>query len=380
MATESNNVQENDACPTNGVDGQQATAEGTDDKSKSQRLPRWTRQETLILIEGKQVAENQGQKGHRSISVFGLDQLESKWDTVSSFCRGRGVNRGPVKCRKRWSNLVGDFRKIKTWDSQVKEEAKSFWMLGNDSRREKKLPGFFDREVYDILDGKASTATAYPPTLVTITADAKHENGVEPAVAEGEDGEEAEEEAAEAEDGLFSDFRQLVHEGNVRSKENVGAADSPTKTVPAPMPMPISVRMCTETDSDEKCLEYDLALKYKSLLISDRPQKQCQPFSQAYSDQGVTKQKQQGSNFWRGSLSQEGWKRRRLALDGCEDTNLEERFVKVLEKNSNMLNAQLEAQNMNYQLDREQRKEQNDSLVGALSKITDALGMIANKL
>ncbi|KAF5932828.1 hypothetical protein HYC85_028999 [Camellia sinensis] len=343
MATESNNVQENDACPTHGVDGQQATAEGTDDKSKSQRLPRWTRQETLILIEGKQVAENQGQKGHRSISVFGLDQLESKWDTVSSFCRGHGVNRGPVKCRKRWSNLVGDFRKIKTWDSQVKEEAKSFWMLGNDSRREKKLPGFFDREVYDALDGKASTATAYPPTLVTITADAKRENGVEPAVAEGED-EEEEEEAAEAEDGLFSDFQQLVHEGNGRSKENVGAADSPTKTVPAPMPMPIS-------------------------------EKQYQPFSQAYYDQGVTKQKQQGLNFWRGSLSQEGWKRRRLALDGCE-----ERFIKVLEKNSNMLNAQLEAQNINYQLDREQRKEQNDSLVGALSKITDALGMIANKL
>ncbi|KAL7161946.1 hypothetical protein ACSBR2_042427 [Camellia fascicularis] len=335
MATESNNVQENDACPTNGVDGRQATAEGTDDQTKTQRLPRWTRQETLILIEGKQVAENRGQKGHRSISVFGSDQLESKWDTVSSFCRGRGVNRGPVKCRKRWSNLVGDFRKIKTWDSQVKEEAKSFWMLGNDSRREKKLPGFFDREVYDILDRKASTATAYPPTLVTITADAKHESGVEPAVAEGEDEEEEEEEAAEAEDGLFSDFQQLVHEGNGRSKENVGAADSPTKTVPAPMPMPIS---------------------------------------------GVTKQKQQASNFWRGSLSQEGRKRRRLALDGCEDTNLEERFIKVLEKNSNMLNAQLEAQNINYQLDREQRKEQNDSLVGALSKITDALGMIANKL
>ncbi|KAI7984801.1 Trihelix transcription factor ASR3 [Camellia lanceoleosa] len=340
MATESNNVQENDACPTNGVDGQQATAEGTDDKSKSQRLPRWTRQETLILIEGKQVAENRDQKGHQSISVFGSDQLESKWDTVSSFCRGRGVNRGPVKCRKRWSNLVGDFRKIKTWDSQVKEEAKSFWMLGNDSRREKKLPGFFDREVYDVLDGKASTATAYPPTLVTTTADAKHENGVEPAVAEGEDEEEEEEEAAEAGDGLFSDFRQLVHEGNGRSKENVGVADSPTKTVPAPMPMPIS---------------------------------------------GVTKQKQQGSNFWRGSLSQEGWKRRRLALDGlaldgCEDTNLEERFIKVLEKNSNMLNAQLVAQNINYQLDREERKEQNDSLLGALSKITDALGMIANKL
>ena len=54
-----------------------------------------------------------GQKGHRSGSVCGSDQLEFKWDAVSSFCREYGVNRGPVQCRKRWSNLVGDFRKIK---------------------------------------------------------------------------------------------------------------------------------------------------------------------------------------------------------------------------------------------------------------------------
>ena len=79
-------------------------------------------------------------------------------------------------------------------------------------------------------------------------------------------------------------------------------------------------------------------------------------------------------------MSQEGWKKKRLSLDGCGDTNLEEQLVKVLEKNSSLLNAQLEAQNMNYQLDREQRKDQNDSLVAALSKIRDALGRIVDKL
>ncbi|PSS07620.1 Trihelix transcription factor [Actinidia chinensis var. chinensis] len=333
MAPETNDVHELDAHPTNGVNGKQATIEGTNDKSKSQRHPRWTRQETLILIEGKQIAENRGRKRHISGSVCGLDQLESKWDAVSSFCREYGVNRGPVQCRKRWSNLVGDFRKLKAWESQVKGTAESFWMMRNDVKREKKLPSFFDREVYDVLDGRAFTATAYPLTLVTITADAKYGNGLEAVVEEEEDvGEEAEAVFDSTRDvasknGMLSDFQQLEQEGNGRCPEKQA------KTVPSPMP------------------------------ISD-----------------TRKGKQLGLNSWRGSMSQEGWKKKRLSLDGCGDTNLEEQLVKVLEKNSSLLNAQLEAQNMNYQLDREQRKDQNDSLVAALSKIRDALGRIVDKL
>ncbi|KAL8225919.1 hypothetical protein R6Q57_018476 [Mikania cordata] len=43
-----------------------------------------------------------------------------------------------------------DFKKIKEWESQITKEAESFWAMRNDMRRERKLPGFFDREVYDI--------------------------------------------------------------------------------------------------------------------------------------------------------------------------------------------------------------------------------------
>ncbi|KAG5584919.1 hypothetical protein H5410_045353 [Solanum commersonii] len=42
--------------------------------------------------------------------------------------------------------------KIKEWESKTKEETKSFWMMRNDFKREKKLPGFFDKQVFDILD------------------------------------------------------------------------------------------------------------------------------------------------------------------------------------------------------------------------------------
>ena len=75
-------------------------------------------------------------------------------------------------------------------------------------------------------------------------------------------------------------------------------------------------------------------------------------------------------------MIQEGLKRRRLPIDGSEDNN----WAKILERNSNMLCSQLEAQNINYQLDRDQRKEQADSLVASLNKLTDALVRIANKL
>ena len=77
--------------------------------------------------------------------------VEPKWAAVSAYCKRHGVNRGPVQCRKRWSNLAGDYKKIKEWERGDKNE--SFWGMRNDLRREKRLPGFFDREVYDILDG-----------------------------------------------------------------------------------------------------------------------------------------------------------------------------------------------------------------------------------
>ncbi|KAL6996838.1 hypothetical protein U1Q18_006966 [Sarracenia purpurea var. burkii] len=241
MAPETNDVRENDACPNDGVERHhQAKVGGSDNKSKTSRHPRWTRQETLILIEGKQVAENRGRKSYRSSSVFGSDQLESKWDAVSLFCREHGVSRGTMQCRKRWSNLIGDFKKIKTWESsQVKEEYESFWVMRNDLRREKKLPGFFDREIYDVLDGRAFTATAYPLTLVKITADAKYVNGMEAVVAEEVDDEEEEDGAragfdrcryVTAEDGVFSTIQQLVQEGNGRS--SLEKQVNPKKTVP----------------------------------------------------------------------------------------------------------------------------------------------------
>lgn len=91
---------------------------------------------------------------------------------------------------------------------------------------------------------------------------------------------------------------------------------------------------------------------------------------------GEAKEKFPGSIARTGCMIQKGLKRRRLSIDGSEDHN----WAKILERNSIMLSSQLESQNINYQLDRDQRKEQADSLLATLNKLTDALVRIANKL
>lgn len=93
----------------------------------------------------------------------------------------------------------------------------------------------------------------------------------------------------------------------------------------------------------------------------------------------MTAKGKQTCMLWRRSIFQ-GVKRQRLSSDGCEGMNLNHKLIKVMEKNTLILNAQLDTQNMNSQLEREQQKGQSDQLVSALSKISDALTRIADKL
>ncbi|XP_027352058.1 trihelix transcription factor ASR3-like isoform X2 [Abrus precatorius] len=192
----------NGAPPSSAVDG--------DDGRPAARLPRWTRQEILVLIQGKSDAESRFKPGRGGGSAFGSS--EPKWALVSSYCKKHGVNREPVQCRKRWSNLAGDYKKIKEWESQARDETESFWLMRNDLRRERKLPGYFDREVYDILD---SPSTAPPPPVEapsTVVDEEVHLYDSNRRVG--------------GEDGLFSDCEK---------DEVLGTA----KDVPAPVPISV---------------------------------------------------------------------------------------------------------------------------------------------
>ncbi|KAI4343451.1 hypothetical protein L6164_010796 [Bauhinia variegata] len=341
---------------TNGVDIRPPSTDGGDDGSKAPRLPRWTRQEILVLIQGKRDAENRFRGGRAAGLPFGSGQVEPKWASVSSYCKKHGVNRGPVQCRKRWSNLAGDYKKIKEWESHIREESESFWVLRNDLRREKKLPGFFDREVYDILDSGSQApvlALSLAPSPATVT---------EP-VEKGKDGEAltAEETEVYTErlydsnrsgtggDGLFSDFEQ-EEEGASLEKE---AARKNVLAIPAPIP-----------------------ISEKQYQPSLRP---CQVEDNAQGGSNE-KQGQGGSNPEMGSTSQGVRKRKRFKTDGGEEEDLQSQLVDVLERNGKMLSTHLEAQNLNFRLDIEQRKDHARNLVAVLDKLADALSRIADKL
>lgn len=92
-----------------------------------------------------------------------------------------------------------------------------------------------------------------------------------------------------------------------------------------------------------------------------------------------------GSNIYSGyqreTLFNDGFKRKRSSPDNSEETaDFTEDVIKVLRRNSNILKAHLGAQNINTQLARDQQKQQTDSLVSALGRLTDAITKIADKL
>ncbi|KAL2484421.1 Homeodomain-like superfamily protein [Abeliophyllum distichum] len=328
------------------ADGRQHSA---DDANKVARLPRWTRQEILVLIQGKRVAENRVRRGRASGLAFGSAQVEPKWASVSSYCKRHGVNRGPVQCRKRWSNLAGDFKKIKEWESKIREETESFWVMRNDLRRERKLPGFFDREVYDILDGggggggeeegASGLALALAPSTVAAGDEGGQEVEAEALFDSGR--------SAAADDGLFSDFEQSVQEevGGIpgRGKETA------VKGIPAPTPISVA-------------------------------EKQYQPFPQESPAQGTSHEKQTASEPEIRDPEDRKKRKRNETDEERETTNMQHRLIEALERNGKFLSSQLEVQNTHLQLDREQRKDHVNSLITVLNKLADALGRIADKL
>lgn len=198
-----------------------STVNGGEDGKPTARLPRWTRQEILVLIQGKSDAESRFKPG-RNGSGFGSS--EPKWALVSSYCKKHGVNRGPIQCRKRWSNLAGDYKKIKEWETQVRDETESFWLMRNDLRRERKLPGYFDREVYDILDSPSVAVAAAAAAAATVLPVAV---SVSEAVGDEEVHIYDSNRKVSGEDGLFSDFE----------KDEILVS---SKDVHVPSPVPIS--------------------------------------------------------------------------------------------------------------------------------------------
>ena len=101
-----------------------------------------------------------------------------------------------------------------------------------------------------------------------------------------------------------------------------------------------------------------------------------------FSEAGTSKDKQPEQSTERDAPSQQGGQKRPRTDEeaGEGTTDLQSKLIEILDRNSRMVAAQLEAQNINSRLDREQRKDQVGSLLGVLGKVADALYRIADKL
>lgn len=75
-------------------------------------------------------------------------------------------------------------------------------------------------------------------------------------------------------------------------------------------------------------------------------------------------------------------RKRKHPLNASEEEHdeIKSHLLALLENNSRILAAHVQSQNLNSQLDRDQRKEHADSLVAVLGKLADALGRIADRL
>ncbi|GKV17423.1 hypothetical protein SLEP1_g27937 [Rubroshorea leprosula] len=335
----------------------------TNDGTQTMKHPRWTREETIVLIQGKNaIEENLLREGQQQ------GQNEPKWYLVSLYCKQHGVDREAVQCRKRWNTLIGEYKKIKTWESQIREGADSFWVMRAKLKRERKLPNSFDKEVYDAFEGKRSAVAAIP-LATEMGSDIANEatgweeetgddNAKEATAMEEETGDEVAEAVfdcghshAIAEEGLFSNYEQPGQEDIVQGfeKENIETSGITTKTVNGLSP-------------NSELEAYRIFLLFFCFYAADK-----------------VKGKNPASSEWTGSMTEDGLKHGWSSLDGCVDAKLDQ-LIKVLERNGSLINEQIQAQNTNCQLDRDQGKEHTESLIAAINKLTEAVVKIANKL
>ena len=139
-----------------------------------------------------------------------------------------------MQCRKRWSNLAGDYKKIKEWErAAAASREPSFWAMRNDARRERRLPGFFDREVYDILEGRGRA--------ILEDRSARNAAAEEPPAVCVEEGKEA-----EVPEAVFDSGRPATEEALFSEDEEEEEEDAPAVAPPPPPPPVIAVPVSGE--------------------------------------------------------------------------------------------------------------------------------------
>ncbi|CAM6127947.1 unnamed protein product [Calypogeia fissa] len=286
-----------------------------DSGDKRYRNPRWSLHESLILLAAKKKQEDDfGMVPKASVRTTSADE---RWETISAYCRTQGCDRNAYQCRKRWSALLGDFKRIRDWQKISRE---TYWLMKNEKRKENKLPAIFDHELFANMEtwvgkrwGKKSDAG--PDGLVDCSPPA---NG-----------------------GLLSDVDH-VQDGHMEPDSPMGGCQRNTI-----LPPEFGKNLRQEMPSDST------ARKKRKRSVN-----------------GDTTSDYKGQQL--AAVFKSSVKAMQAAL--AENTQIQ------IRAHQKAIQAQIEAHNLNSELDRIQRKEQGESLVGVLGKLAEAWGKIAEKL
>ncbi|XP_042373179.1 trihelix transcription factor ASR3-like isoform X2 [Zingiber officinale] len=136
----------NDAAWSSRMGGERAGGNGG---AVGHRPPRrrWWNREILVMLEGKRAVEA------RDRDPFVAVPAETKWEAVSSYCRQKEVYRSSEQCRRRWGTLMNGYRKIRAWETRDGAAAgNSYWTMGSQERKDRRLPGIFEGMLYRILE------------------------------------------------------------------------------------------------------------------------------------------------------------------------------------------------------------------------------------
>lgn len=297
-------------------------------KAKRIASPRWSKHETLVMIEAKRKHELELQKTN---GLKGRPQQLTdfnKWDLVSSSCRAVGIDRDGKMCRKRWFNLLTEFKKIRDWCKTNRVE--EFWTMSGDERREKKLPTGFDQEVYQAMEFFDN-----PGGLLL-------EGGTRGTTA--------------TDDGLFSeidqdvqpveDFQQLENGGmSLQSRPADHGTTGNGIRLPPVAPKPLLLTgVAPARPKNLKKRKHPIAPIHEETEPKD-------PY---------------------------------ISMLETTSRTLQAAFTESMQAQIKMysrtVHAQIEAQKQENELERALRKEQGDKLIGVLTTLVDTLSKIAEKL
>nr|KJB69927.1 hypothetical protein B456_011G050400 [Gossypium raimondii] len=131
---------------------------GNNAVTREYRKGNWTVNETMVLIEAKEMDYERRMKRSGDHSEGRNKPTELRWKWVEDYCWGKGCLRSQNQCNDKWDNLMRDYKKVREYQRKVAEregndsKQRSYWEMEKNERKEKSLPSNMLRQIYERLE------------------------------------------------------------------------------------------------------------------------------------------------------------------------------------------------------------------------------------